>query len=235
MRVWNRVLCLMLSLAAVPASAGGLKTGVDYKYYAIDGRTSLEVVASMLRQGPRVNRNHAYATTQTRISDDLDFNGAGNCEAPDVTFTARFVVTLPKHRSPGSMPSSVRGQYNRLMKIILDHENEHVRLQKVCVQKMYNRISKITRPRSCNEFMWQAKAIVKEEWSLCKKQNDALDSRDRDRHDRMPMIAEALKEVEQIKAARAAGQTSQPRSSGGSRASAFAPTGEPSDLVINVR
>ncbi|MCB1474648.1 MAG: DUF922 domain-containing protein [Rhodobiaceae bacterium] len=233
MRVSNWILFLILMLAAAPAWAGGLKTSVEYQYYAIDGRTPLQVVASMLQQGPRVNRRHAYATTQTKIENGLGFNGGGNCEAPDLTLQAKFLVTLPKHRSPGSLPASTRTQYNRLMKVILDHENEHVRLHKACVQKMYSRISRLQKPRSCNEFMWQAKAIVKEEWARCEQQDEALDSRDADRHDRLPLIAEALKEVDQAKA-RAASNTTQSRSSRSS-ASAFAPTGDPSDLVINVR
>lgn len=221
-------------LAAAPAFAGGLKTSLEYQYYAIDGQTSLQIVASMLQQGPRVNRRHAYATTQTKISHDLDFNGGGNCEAPDLTLTARFTVTLPRHRSPASMSPAVRGQYNRLMKIVLDHENEHVRLHKACVQRIQGRISQLNKPRSCNEFMWQAKTIVKEEWARCEEQDEALDKRDADRHDRLPLIADALKEVDQVKA-RAAANSSSRGSGGGSRASAFAPSGDPSDLVVNPR
>lgn len=221
-------------LVAAPAHAGGVKTQLTFEYYAVDGRSALEVINSMLSKGPDHGGDHAYATTRVDVEPTLRHADSNGCSAGDLTLEARFTVTLPRHRAPATMSSSTRAQYNRLLGVLKTHELKHEKIFKGCLNEIHRQVMALPPARSCVAFSREVKAISDREWARCGELNQALDDQDGARHDSMPLIADALREVAAIQKRAAfsarsdSGQTEDRR-----RSTRAAPAGDPSDLIIN--
>ena len=226
--------CAAALLMAAPAFAGGIKTQLNYEYYAVDGRSALDVINSMLRHGPDYGGDHAYATTKVDVDPKLAPSAGGSCSGSNLTLEARFTVTLPRHSAPATMAPSTRAQYSRFLGELKTHELKHEKIFKGCLDVIQRQVRSLPPAPSCAAFSQQVQAISDREWARCRVLNQALDDHDGARHDSMPLIADALKEVASIQS-RAAFAPSRPedRHTENRRPARNALSGDPSDLVIN--
>lgn len=225
-------ICLAAILMTAPAWAGGVKQQIEYKHYAVEGASALQVINSMLRAGPDYGGAHAYATTQVDVEPAMSRSLENGCRAEDLTLNARFTITLPRHGAPGQLGFATRRQYERLVGILKAHELEHQRIFRGCLDEMHKQIMALPPARSCAAFSRQVRAISDREWARCKVLNQALDDRDGARHDELPLIADALREAAQAQARAAFAPTRAPRETG-RRIEAMTPSGDPSELVVN--
>ncbi|MGE0231131.1 MAG: DUF922 domain-containing protein, partial [Flavobacteriaceae bacterium] len=200
MRVLRLAACAAALLTVVPAMAGGVKSQLNYDYYAVEGRSPLEVINSMLSSGPRHGDGHAYATTKVDVEPQLSYAEGAGCRAGDLTLQAEFTITLPRHRAPAMMTSSTRAQYDRLLAMLKTHELKHEKIFNDCMQAMHRQIMALPPAPSCVAFSRQVKEISDREWARCGVLNQALDEHDGARHDTLPLIADALKDVARAEA-----------------------------------
>lgn len=185
----------MAALIAAPALAGGVVGKTRYEYYTISGTSALDMVQSMLKKGPGYERGHAYALIEAKVKPVTKNSRGPGCKAADLTLNAQYTITLPRHEAPAALPSSVRKNYQRLSTILKSHEEKHRTIFNGCLKRMHQRIMALPAAKSCVVYSREVKKITKEEWARCDQINAALDKRDGNRHDTLPLIAQALNEA----------------------------------------
>jgi len=73
MRVWGAIaIALALLTGGSPAALAKPKSTTQYKYYPVSGDSAVDLYIAMMKRGPHVNGDQAYAsTTATQTLDQL--------------------------------------------------------------------------------------------------------------------------------------------------------------------
>ena len=93
----QRVLARDLPAAAAQNCAwAGTVASTRYDYYMISGRSAVELYDAMLRRGPHVDGDKAYAATSATSSQQGKLIGGKSCRIEDYAVKIDFVIRLPK-------------------------------------------------------------------------------------------------------------------------------------------
>lgn len=122
---------LMLTLAAMPASAANLvKT---YSYFSVGGRTLDDIEKQLTKNGPEVKSTgsrHPGATQMAFTTRVSYAQTASSCRIANAQVTVKVKVILPEWRRPRKADPEVRLFWDTLSADIKRHEERHVEIAK---------------------------------------------------------------------------------------------------------
>lgn len=122
---------LMLTLAAMPASAANLvKT---YSYFSVGGRTLDDIEKQLTKNGPEVKSTgsrHPGATQMAFTTRVSYAQTASSCRIANAQVTVKVKVILPEWRRPRQADPEVRLFWDTLSADIKRHEERHVEIAK---------------------------------------------------------------------------------------------------------
>ena len=131
--------------------------------YRVTGRTPLDIVGSMLANGPRSDwlRERAEALTEAVPHIRVDLSGTGSsCRIvtqanPAVYFS--FTITLPRWEPPSGVSGATVTWWNAELRRAAVHENHHVDLWRAAGVKMTKAVAGAT----CSTLQSRLASIVK--------------------------------------------------------------------------
>ena len=139
MRAWGAIVIAVALLAGgSPAALAKPKSTTQYKYYPVSGDSAVELYIAMMKRGPHVNGDQAYASTTATQTLDGRFVRASSCRLHDINLSFQFTIRLPKLQSIGGgadLPAAVRLRMPVLGTTILRSEElepvEGMKLQEI--------------------------------------------------------------------------------------------------------
>jgi predicted secreted Zn-dependent protease len=154
-----------------PNTAGGMATlpslsvkvsGVQIKYFPIEGDTLHELDVSMANGGVRAcgvinyewheGDDRPVACAVTGFSDveaaiDRRTDSAGKCTITESNIKARFTIHFPRWNAPKRVPTRLLAWWRDVIVFIRDHEAAHIRISRDHVKKLNSRL----RGAACRE------------------------------------------------------------------------------------
>ncbi len=179
MRIRAVAMCLPIAVWASFAHAGTIAT-TRYDYYAISGKTLVDIYDSMLRRGPHVDGAKAYASTSATSSQEGKLVGRNNCRIEDYRLKIDFVIRLPKIKEETKLSSAERTRFQRFSQFLKKHEETHRSIWLECAAKLGAKVAKIS-AKSCNEAETRSEKLWAEMRRSCNQRHQAFDAAEQKR------------------------------------------------------
>lgn len=116
----------IFAASAAPAMAG--KVTVKTEYYAISGKTGVDLVRAMARKGPRhgfLSKAIAVTRFKPKVSGDMVYKD-GVCRTRNAGFDLAITYVYPK--PSGKLPADVNRRWGAFVAGVEKHEQTHGRL-----------------------------------------------------------------------------------------------------------
>jgi predicted secreted Zn-dependent protease len=141
-------------LATLPALSVKV-TGVQIKYFPIEGDTLHELVVSMANGGLRAcgainyewhegdDRPAACAITgfnDVEAAIEQRTDASGTCTIAESTIKARFTIHMPRWTAPKRVPARLLAWWRDVVVFIRDHEAGHIKISRDYVKKLNARL-----------------------------------------------------------------------------------------------
>jgi predicted secreted Zn-dependent protease len=193
---------LMRGLAVLTASAASLlladNAGADptfstkYSYYKISGESAAEVYLSMLRRGPHVQGEKAYAATSAESSQRGRLEiAAKSCRIADYQYSVEFTIRLPRLADESALPGNARGRWRQFSNFLRTHEETHRSIWMGCANEIETKIKNL-RGRTCEEVDARAQHIRDAVQAACNRKHVAFDSAEQIRLTKHPFVKMVL-------------------------------------------
>ena len=172
-----------------------LATGVEakplqttkYSYYPISGATAEAIYSNMLRRGPHVNGQKAYAATSATTSQDGKLLQAKSCIVQDYRLRINFVISLPQMKNESMLRPSDRARWRQFAQFLKKHEETHRSIWLGCAQDMENKARAINSP-SCAGADAKAAKLWEQMRKTCGREHDAFDAAEQKRLLQQPFV-----------------------------------------------
>jgi predicted secreted Zn-dependent protease len=185
-------LTLAAVLAAVSSAAGaGTVATTRYDYYLISGGSAVELYDAMLRRGPHVDGDKAYAATSATSSQQGKLVGGQSCRIADYSVKIDFVIRLPKLRDPGGLTAEERRRFQRFAQFLRRHEETHRSIWLDCAAKLERKVANIE-ASTCAQAEAKSERLWKEMRSSCSLRHQAFDAADQKRLLQHPFVRYVL-------------------------------------------
>ena len=144
-------------------------------YYRVSGQTAEAIYRSILRHGPNLHGQEAFAITRPsyRMQGTARMEG-GMCRMHGMGLYIDFAMTLPRHADTGSLSPGLRLAWKHFSQHILDHERRHVRIWRSCAEDAEARLRRLSAP-DCGQLDQMAAKIIKQMEQSCAQRHDAFD------------------------------------------------------------
>jgi predicted secreted Zn-dependent protease len=209
-----RVLASIASAAIVAALAGNAaakpKHTTSYSYYSVSGDSAGELYSSMLRRGPHVDGQKAYAATSAKHRFQARFVQGSSCKIKDLTLSFEFSIRLPKAKDPKALKGSTKVGWAAFSDFVRKHEEMHRTIWLGCAQELERRILAI-RTNSCDKAERMAEELDSAAWESCNKKHNAFDAAEQLRLAKHPFVRQVLAPPKNKSAALASGQKKKKR------------------------
>ena len=177
-----------LSFLALSAAAEAKPVQTTkYTYYAIGGASATAIYTNMLRRGPHVNGQKAYAATSATTSQDGKLLQAKSCVVQDYRLKIDFVIRLPQIKNESALPSSDRTRWRQFAQFLKKHEETHRSVWLACAQDLENKARAIV-ATSCSEADEQAAKLWDQMRRNCSRKHDAFDAAEQKRLMQQPFV-----------------------------------------------
>jgi predicted secreted Zn-dependent protease len=186
---WAGVAAAALALAvfASPAAAKPV-VKTKYVYYPVSGVDAASLHEAMVRRGPHVDGENAYAATEVTASQDgLLEQVGGSCRIQSYELTLDFRIRLPKLKASAKLSPDVRKRWTTFESFVRKHEDMHRQIWIGCAADLERKIKTI-RTRDCDRAKVLAQAAMDKAWAACGKKHDAFDAAQRHPLMRQPFI-----------------------------------------------
>lgn len=180
--------CLVLSATA---EAKPVQT-TKYTYYSIGGESASAIYSNMLRRGPHVNGQKAYAATSATTSQDGKLLQAKNCIVQDYRLKIDFVIRLPQIRNESVLPASDRTRWRQFSQFLKKHEETHRSIWLACAQDLENKARAIVAD-SCAEADDKAAKLWDQMRKTCSRKHDAFDAAEQKRLLQQPFVRHVMR------------------------------------------
>jgi predicted secreted Zn-dependent protease len=188
MAIGAAVLCSALgSREALSAPAFTTK----YVYYKVSGDSAAGVYVSMLKRGPHVKGERAYAATSAESSQRGKLELKNSCRIIDYQYSIDFVIRLPKLTGEGSLSPSARARWQQFSGFLRKHEETHRSIWIGCANNIEARVRAL-RGRSCDEVDRKAQAIREQVQNACNRKHMAFDAAEQKRLAKHPFVKMVL-------------------------------------------
>ncbi len=175
--------CLMLSTGAEAQPRQTTK----YTYYPIGGDTAVSIYSAMLRRGPHVNGQKAYAATSATTSQDGKLIQAKSCIVQDYRLKIDFTIRLPQIKNEAALPPSDRARWRQFAQFLKKHEETHRSIWLGCAQEMETKARAIN-AATCDAADAQAAKLWDEMRQNCARKHDAFDTAEQKRLMQHPFV-----------------------------------------------
>jgi predicted secreted Zn-dependent protease len=190
MRILAVALGVSIAAWAPTAGAGTIAT-TRYDYYAISGKTLVDIYDSMLRRGPHVDGAKAYASTSATSSQEGKLVGKNNCRIEDYRLKIDFVIRLPKIKDDTKLSSAERTRFQRFSQFLKKHEETHRSIWLECAAKLEAKVERIS-VKSCNEAESRSEKLWAEMRRSCNQRHQAFDAAEQKRLLQHPFLRYVL-------------------------------------------
>ena len=180
------VALLALAGGAPQAQAAPAFT-TKYVYYKVSGDSAAGVYVSMLKRGPHVRGEKAYAATSAESSQRGKLELKNSCRIIDYQYSVDFVIRLPKLTDEASLSSSARARWQQFSSFLRKHEETHRSIWMGCANEIQSRVSAV-RGKSCAEVDRKAQAIREQVQKACNRKHMAFDAAEQKKLARHPFV-----------------------------------------------
>jgi len=186
------------AVVALIAVALGCETGAAapafttrYAYYKISGENAADVYISMLKRGPHVRGEKAYAATLMESSQSGKLQQTNSCRMINYKISAEFTIRLPKLADETALSPSVRSRWQQFSGFLRKHEETHRAIWMGCAKEMEARIGAL-RAGDCDALERKAQAIRDQVQKACTRKHTAFDAAEQKRLARHPFVKMVL-------------------------------------------
>ena len=165
-----------LSCVALTTGAGAQPANTTkYSYYPVAGDSSNSIYAAMLRYGPHVNGQKAYAATSATTSQDGKLVQAESCLVQDYRLKIDFVIRLPKIKNEALLSPADKLRWQEFSRFLKKHEETHRSIWLGCAQEMENQARAIHSP-TCAGAEAEAEKLWDQMRQNCAAKHNAFDT-----------------------------------------------------------
>lgn len=172
-------LAICLSLPAASAVAGTIAS-TSYQYYFVSGRSAVDLYDSMLKRGPHVDGEKAYAATSATSSQDGRLVQGKSCRIEDYKVKINFVIRLPKLRDAAKLPAAERQRFDRFAQFLRRHEETHRSIWLDCAAGLEAKVDRIV-AKTCGEAEAKADRLWTDMRKSCALKHQAFDAAEQKR------------------------------------------------------
>jgi len=165
---------MLLSALGLNAAEAAPAFTTKYVYYKVSGDTAAGVYVSMLKRGPHVKGEKAYAATSAESSQRGKLELTKSCRIVDYQYRIDFTIRLPKLTDKAELSSSARDRWQQFSSFLRKHEETHRTIWMGCANEIETRVRAL-RGRTCNEVDRKAQAIRDQVQNACNRKHAAFD------------------------------------------------------------
>jgi predicted secreted Zn-dependent protease len=187
--------------AAVLLSAWGSQNALaapafttKYVYYKISGDSAAGVYVSMLKRGPHVKGERAYAATSAESSQRGKLELKNSCRIIDYQYSVDFVIRLPKLTNQASLSASARARWQQFSGFLRKHEETHRSIWMGCANEIEAKVRAV-RGHSCDEVDRKAQVIREQVQKVCNRKHMAFDAAEQKKLAKHPFVKMVLAPV----------------------------------------
>jgi predicted secreted Zn-dependent protease len=184
------VALIAVSLGSTTSEAAPAFT-TRYAYYKISGENAADVYISMLKRGPHVRGEKAYAATLMESSQSGKLQQTNSCRMINYKISAEFTIRLPKLADETALSPSVRSRWQQFSGFLRKHEETHRAIWMGCAKEMEARIGAL-RAGDCDALERKAQAIRDQVQKACTRKHTAFDAAEQKRLSRHPFVQMVL-------------------------------------------
>lgn len=189
--------------AAILLSALGFNTAraapaftTKYVYYKVSGDTAAGVYVSMLKRGPHVKGEKAYAATSAESSQRGKLDLTKSCRIVDYQYRIDFTIRLPKLTDEASLSTSARDRWQQFSTFLRKHEETHRSIWMGCANEIEAKVRAV-RGRTCEEVDKKAQAIRDQVQNACNIKHAAFDAAEQKTLAKHPFVKMVLAPINQ--------------------------------------
>lgn len=173
LRLWLTIFAILTSLAA--AAKAETISATRYEYYPISGQTAAELYAAMLRRGPHVDGDKAYAATSATTSQQGKLIQADSCRVASYTVKLDFVIRLPRLADAQALTPADRRRFTQFATFLRRHEEQHRTIWLDCAAKLEAKASRLAAP-TCEAADAKSQKLWTDMRKACSLRHKAFDS-----------------------------------------------------------
>jgi predicted secreted Zn-dependent protease len=158
-----------------------------YVYYKVSGDSAAGVYVSMLKRGPHVKGEKAYAATSAESSQRGKLELTKNCRITDYQYSIDFTIRLPKLTDEAALSAAARNRWQQFSSFLKKHEETHRAIWMGCANEIETKIRAL-RGRTCDEVDKKAQAIRDEVQNACNRKHAAFDAAEQKRLAKHPFV-----------------------------------------------
>lgn len=183
------------------AEVASAKPVTKYVHYLVAGPSAQSLYTSMLRNGPHVGGNRAYASISMAPRITAYFQqGTSSCSIANFAIDASFTIRLPELKQGAKLSPEVRKSFAAFYAFAKRHEETHRSIWLKCAGAAETAVNNIT-AKNCDEANRRALAVI-EKMNRCREAKDvAFDNAEQLRLAKHPFIKQALARVKPGRAA----------------------------------
>ncbi len=187
------------AIAIAVALAAGLtsvavakpKSTTQYKYYPVSGGSAVELYIAMMKRGPHVNGDQAYASTTATQTLDGRFIRTSSCRLNDMNLSFQFTIRLPKLASTKGLSKATRDRWQEFSQFLRKHEETHRSIWLACAGEFEKRAMSV-KASSCEAADAEIARLADEARVACNKKHDAFDAAEQKRVAKHPFVKQVL-------------------------------------------
>lgn len=184
------VAVLVLAGSSPQAQAAPAFT-TKYAYYKVSGDSAAGVYVSMLKRGPHVRGEKAYAATSAESSQRGKLELKNSCRIIDYQYRVDFVIRLPKLADEAALSPAARSRWQQFSSFLRKHEESHRSVWMGCANEIQTRVSAV-RGKSCAEVDRKAQAIRDQVQTACNHKHVAFDAAEQKKLAKHPFVRMVL-------------------------------------------
>lgn len=183
----------VIALAAVGSQVAQAAPAftTKYVYYKVSGDSPAGIYVSMLKRGPHVKGEKAYAATSAESSQRGKLELTKSCRITDYQYSIDFVIRLPKLTDEASLSTGARSRWQQFSSFLRKHEETHRSIWMGCANEIETKIRAL-RGRTCSEVDKKAQAIRDQVQNACNRKHMAFDAAEQKRLAKHPFVKMVL-------------------------------------------
>ena len=183
---------VVVALGASTAFAAP-QVSTRYTHYSVQGGTPQELVSYMLRHGPYVDNDHAFAAAESVMAHEASLGGERMCSVNNYRIKLDVTIRLPQVANEAALATPVRQQWRSFYGYARRHEETHRAIWTRCAADIERKVEALPAMPSCEATQERVRVIFREGHAACGKLHDAFDSDEQRRLRSAPLVAQALK------------------------------------------
>lgn len=183
-------LSAILAFSITSASAETIAT-TRYVYYPISGRTAAELYNAMIKRGPHVDGDEAYAATSATTSQQGQLVSGKSCHIQNYAVKMDFTIRLPRLQKSPLLSAADRKRYDQFSAFLRHHEETHRSIWLDCAAAVAAKQSKLT-GKSCAAVEAKSEQLWINMRKSCSLKHQAFDAKEHQRLLQQPLVRYVL-------------------------------------------